>query len=171
MCEGGAPWASLSMCTHTKLFMALECFPRQPWSRLGTRLGPGLAWGKWPRKARASAQGPDGLCFLPSSPGSLTQYRPRPELPVVAAVPGPCPLGVPGSSQKSQLPATAPLRGTCGSDGWRAQASSDPPGPQRWNPAERPLPMAVMAREAYTARGERRVFPSAGWHTGLTPGC
>lgn len=133
--------------------------------------GRGLAWGNGPGRPGRPLKAPDGLCSLPSSPGPLTQLRPGPELPVVAAAPGPCPLGVPGSSQKPQLPATAPLRGTCGSDGWRAQGSSDLPGPQHRRPGEGPLPVAVMAREAHTARGERQVLPSAGWHTRLTPGC
>lgn len=64
-------------------------------------------------------------------PGALDADCPRAglELPVRTAVPGPCPVGAPGSCQWSWLPATAPLRGTCGSDGQRAQASSGPPPP------------------------------------------
>jgi hypothetical protein len=50
-------------------------------------------------------------------------------LPVMTSLPGPCLLRVPGSSQQSQLPAIAPLRGTCGSDGVEATAAQ-PSGPR-----------------------------------------
>lgn len=66
--------------------------------------------------------------FLPGAPDAACP-RAGLELPVRTAVPGPCPVGAPGSCQWSWLPATAPLRGTCGSDGQRAQASSGPPPP------------------------------------------
>lgn len=135
--------------------------------------GWGLAWGKVTREGQGlSPKLLLGTLLSGFLPGALDAAAPRAglQLPVRAAVPGPFPVGAPGSSQWSWLPATAPLRGTCGSDGQRAQASSGPPPrahpePQSWSPGERPLPMDMAARKAHPGWGARCMRGSAGWHT------
>lgn len=103
------PWC------QAKPFMALEYFPRATLEWTGHQVG---AWSGMGEMAQQGQGLGSRLLLGRGSLGPLTQpVQARPWLPVIAAVPGPCPLGVLGSSQKSQLPATAPLRGMCGSDG------------------------------------------------------
>lgn len=162
------PWASCSKHAHGTS-PGHSCFwnvsQGQHWSGVAIRLGPDL------RENDPARPGPQlkALWTLLSGflPWALDPACPWPglELPVIAAVPGPCPVGAPGSSQLPQLPATAPLRGMCGSDGQRAQGGSDPPKARALESV--PLPMDTVARKAHTVWGERCMLPSPGWHAGV----
>lgn len=98
-----APWASPTgmPMVPAQVLHSSGTFP-QGNPGVAWALGWGLGWGKWSGKVRTSAQGSCLNYTLWSERGprrSLSQ--PDPELPVMAAVPGPCPSGAPWSSQVS----------------------------------------------------------------------
>lgn len=72
----------------------------------------------WPGQAGWVEEAQENLGLGLRSDSLVPRHSlPCPRLPVMPAVPGPCPLGSQGSFQWSLLPATVPLRGMCGSDG------------------------------------------------------
>lgn len=82
---------------QAKPFMALECVPRATLGWAGQQAGAWSGMGKMAQEGQGLGS---RLLLGLGSLGPLTQpVQARPWLPVRAAAPGPCPLGVLGSSQ------------------------------------------------------------------------